>query len=160
MEIQHTAIKPRTDAVKVQLSELRDSRKVLMTKEAAELQAAEASVTVGLTLSFIAAFLIGASVAFLLARLISHSTRAILAQAEAIAAGSPRTLSPKTQRPPANPNPASAPTSFPRPAYASGDYLGISNSHSPLQGGFGDVWLGLKCRFLKQTVLQPSLGVS
>jgi hypothetical protein len=43
--------------------------------------------------------------------------------------------------------------------YASGDYLGISSSHSPLQGGFGDVWLGLKYRFLKQTVLRPSLGV-
>jgi hypothetical protein len=43
--------------------------------------------------------------------------------------------------------------------YAAGDYLGILNSASPAQRGFGDTWLGLKYRFLKQTVKRPSLGV-
>ena len=87
LDLLYTATKPRTDAIKVKLAEMRDSRRVLIKKEEEELQSAARASVLSLAFSFAIALITGASVAFLLARLISGATRSVLAQAEAIAAG-------------------------------------------------------------------------
>jgi methyl-accepting chemotaxis protein len=87
LNLLYTATKPRTDAIKAKLGEMRESRKILMDKEAADLESAGHSATLALVLSFAVALLVGALVALWLARRISNASRAVLAQAEAIAAG-------------------------------------------------------------------------
>jgi methyl-accepting chemotaxis protein len=86
-DVLYTATKPRTDAIKAKLAEMRDTRVVLMNKEGAALQSAGRSVILSLVLSFAVALVIGVAVAFFLARRISTATLSVLGQAQAIAAG-------------------------------------------------------------------------
>jgi len=86
-DMLHIATKPRTDAIKAKLAEMRDSRVVLMNNEGAELQSAGHSVILSLVLSLAVALVLGIIVALWLARRISTATLSALTQAEAIAAG-------------------------------------------------------------------------
>ena len=86
-DMLYIATKPRTDAIKAKLAEMRDSRVVLMNNEEAELQSAGHSVILTLVLSLAVALVLGIIVALWLARRISTATLSALTQAEAIAAG-------------------------------------------------------------------------
>ena len=87
LDLLYTSTKPRTDAIKAKLGEMRDSRKVLMAKEAAELQSSGRLAILTLAISFAVALVVGITLGLALARRISAATVSVLGQAEAIAAG-------------------------------------------------------------------------
>ena len=87
LDLLYTSTKPRTDAIKAKLGEMRDSRRVLMAKEAAELQSSGRSAIFSLALSMAVALVVGITLGLSLARRISAATASVLGQAEAIAAG-------------------------------------------------------------------------
>jgi methyl-accepting chemotaxis protein len=83
----YSATKPRTDAIKAKLAEMRDSRTLLMTREGAELQSAGHAVLLSLALSFAVALGIGISVAVFLTRRISHGLQRLTRMIQDIADG-------------------------------------------------------------------------
>jgi len=87
LDLLYTSTKPRTDAIKAKLGEMRDSRKVLMAKEGAELQSSGRLAILTLAISFAVALVVGITLGLALARRISAATVSVLGQAEAIAAG-------------------------------------------------------------------------
>jgi len=86
-DLLYTATKPRTDAIKAKLAEMRDSRVVLMNNEEAELQAAGHSVILTLVLSFAGAMVIGITVALFLTKRISGSLQRLTRMIQDIAEG-------------------------------------------------------------------------
>ncbi|MGA2416155.1 MAG: methyl-accepting chemotaxis protein [Candidatus Sulfotelmatobacter sp.] len=83
----YTATKPRTDAIKAKLAEMRESRTVLMGHEGAELQSAGHAVMLSLALSFAVALGIGITVAVFLTRRISHGLQRLTRMIQDIADG-------------------------------------------------------------------------
>jgi methyl-accepting chemotaxis protein len=72
-DMLYTATKPRTDAIKARLAEMRATRTVLMTREGAKLQSAGRSVILTLALSFACALAFGITVSVFLTRRISNA---------------------------------------------------------------------------------------
>jgi methyl-accepting chemotaxis protein len=83
----YTATKPRTDAIKAKLEEMRESRLELMKREGAELQSAGHAVILTLTLSLACALAFGIILSGFLTRRISNALRRLTRMIQDIAEG-------------------------------------------------------------------------
>jgi methyl-accepting chemotaxis protein len=86
LEMLYSAAKPRTDAMKVQLSESRDSRTALMAKEEAAMQAAARSIFLAL-ITCLAVLVAMGVVSIFVVRTISRSLRLLTHMIQNIAEG-------------------------------------------------------------------------
>jgi methyl-accepting chemotaxis protein len=86
-DMLYTSTKPRTDAIKAKLAEMRDSRLMLMNKEGAELVSAGRSVLLSLGLSFAGALAFGITVSVFLTKRISQSLQRLTHMIQDIAEG-------------------------------------------------------------------------
>ena len=86
-DMLYTATKPRTDAIKARLAEMRATRTVLMTREGTKLQSAGRSVILTLALSFACALAFGITVSVFLTRRISNALYRLTRMIQDIAEG-------------------------------------------------------------------------
>jgi methyl-accepting chemotaxis protein len=86
-DMLYSATKPRTDAIKAKLVEMRDSRVILMNHEEAELRSAGHSVILTLALSFAGALALGIIVCVFLTRRISLALHQLTRMIHDIAEG-------------------------------------------------------------------------
>jgi methyl-accepting chemotaxis protein len=86
-DMLYAATKPRTDAIKAKLEEMRESRLTLMSHEGADLQSAGRSVILALILSLACALAFGMAISILLTKRISNALRRLTRMIQNIAEG-------------------------------------------------------------------------